>query len=49
MTPKRSPGAGDGWIADHDQAGLILVAELDPIVDAADRQLWRVLWATSGH
>jgi hypothetical protein len=32
---KRSPGAGDGCAADHCQTGLLLVAELAPIADAA--------------
>jgi tripartite-type tricarboxylate transporter receptor subunit TctC len=32
---KRSPGAGDGCAADHCQPGLLLVAELAPIADAA--------------
>jgi tripartite-type tricarboxylate transporter receptor subunit TctC len=32
---KRSPGASDGCAADHCQPGLLLVAELAPIADAA--------------
>jgi hypothetical protein len=37
--PKRSPNAGDGCAANHFQPGLLLVAELDPIVDAGAGEL----------